>query len=74
MILRLMKVQPGNVLNALNLLEDLYDLRSGPLVNTGLLIRVSNLEADTNGLVWLSSQRPSSKIFLLKRNEKLKTL
>ncbi|NLJ75118.1 MAG: BamA/TamA family outer membrane protein [Firmicutes bacterium] len=69
---QLMKVQPGNVLNALDLLEDLHDLREWAFSEYGLLIRVSNLEADTNGLILVELAEARIKDIKIEGNEKTK--
>lgn len=69
---RQMKVQRGDVLNVIDLVDDLHALRPWMLETYGRLIRVSDLEADTEGMVTIEISETVLKDVEIVGNEKTK--
>ncbi len=67
-----MKTQPGFVLNAHDLWEDLEGLWEWVLEEHGYLVRVSSLSADTDGHVLIELAQTTLKDIVITGNEKTK--
>ena len=69
---KLMKTQPGYILNVHDLWEDLKALQEWILENYGYYARVADLSADTDGLISVGLVQTTLKDIVIEGNEKTK--
>lgn len=67
-----MKTQPGYILNAHDIWEDLEGLWEWVLEEYGYLIRVTSLSADTDGRIYVELAQTTLQDIVIKGNEKTK--
>lgn len=69
---REMRTQVGYVLNVHDLWEDLYGLREWVANEHGFLVRVADLQADTDGRIFIELAQTKIKDIVIEGNEKTK--